>query len=256
MMPDGHTGLAAFGEDAGTLWVESDSEPLPLSELQRTDKSWRKTLKKRLRKRPLVWFVDDEFANRAWFIQNHRAHFALLTLSSRKRVTAALNASMICDAVVTDIFFPAKPPKDDAQANHLLSIYSEMQASTVSDLPSIWNRWKGEWSLEGFDIARDIADYAALHNERIPVLLFSRKAPLLLTSHDWLIDPSAAVENTHWMLEKLNPSEIGESGNLAARIQRDRINAVLRYRQEAVPWWRKQLAHLSVGYGPVRYSLR
>jgi len=203
-----------------------------------------------------VWFIDDEYANRAWFVENHRSHFALLTFSDRRYAIAALKADALCDAVVTDIFFPAEPPQDDAHANHLLTIYSEMRASTVADLPAVWERRKAEWSLEGFDIARDVADYAAHRGERIPVLLFSRKASLLLSSHDWLIDPSSAVENTHWMLEKLNPSETGESASRAARIQRDRINAVLRYRQEAAPWWRKQLGRFSVGWGPIRYSLR
>jgi hypothetical protein len=255
-MPDGHTGLSAFGEDAGTLWVESDSRPLPLSELQSTEKSWQKGLRKRLGKRPLVWFIDDEYANRAWFVENHRSHFALLTFSNRRYVVAALRVETLCDAVVTDIFFPAESPRDDIHANQLMTIYSEIQASAVADLPSLWDRWKAEWSLAGFDIARDVADYGARRDERIPVLLFSRKAPLLLSSHDWLLNPSSAVENTHWMLEKLNPSETGESASRAARIQRDRINAVLRYRQEAAPWWKKQLGRFSIGWGPIRYSLR
>lgn len=249
-------GLDAFGDDMGTLWFDSDSPGLSLIELQKTDKSWLKVVRKRVGKRPLVWFVDDERANRTWFVENHRSHFALLTLSSRRFVVAALDAATPCDAVVTDIFFPATPPSDDGRADWLLSIYDEIQASTVAQLPEVWDRWKSEWSLAGFDIARDLANYAARRNERVPVLLYSRKAPLLLSSHDWLVDPSSAVENTHWMLEKLNPSVKGEVASLAARIQRDRIIAALRYRQEAVVWWKKQLARLSVGYGPVRYSLR
>jgi hypothetical protein len=255
-MGNRNSGVAAFLEDAGTLWAEPDSQPMPLAELQRTDKSWRKALKKRLRTRPLVWFVDDEYANRAWFVENHRLHFALLTFSSRRHLVAALQADVPCDTVVTDIFFPAAPPRDDGLADRLLTIYAEMHVSTVANLPSLWDRWKREWSLEGFDIARDVADYATRRKERIPVLLFSRKALLLLSADDWLNDPSSAVENTHWMLEKLDPSESGGRASRAARIQRDRINAVLRYRKESAPWWRKLLAHLNIGYGPISYSLR
>ena len=228
---------------------------MPLAELQKTYRSWRRALTKRLRSRPLVWFVDDEHANRAWFVENHRSQFALLTFSSRRHVAAALQADTLCDAVVTDLFSPAKPPRDEAQANHLLTVYSEIKGSTVSDLPAVWDRWRNEWSLDGFDIARDVAEHAARRNERIPVLLFSRKATLLLSSNDWLISPSSAVENTHWMLEKLDPSESGESASRAARIQRDRINAVLRYRRESAPLWNKLLDRLSIGWGPVRFSL-
>lgn len=101
--------MAAFGEEEGTLWVESGSRPLPLSEIQKPSKSWLRALRRRLQKRPLVWFVDDECANRDWFVESHRLHFALLTFSSRKHVVAALQAGTLCDAVVTDIFFPAKP---------------------------------------------------------------------------------------------------------------------------------------------------
>ena len=153
-------------------------------------------------------------------------------------------------------FFRASPPKDDAEANHLLSIYEEIRRTPVSDLTSVWNRRRHEWSLEGFDIARDVADYAARRNERVPVLLFSRKATLVLGSSDWLLDPASTVESTHWMLEKLDPHETGETARRAASIQRDRINAVLRYRHESAPWWKKQLSRLSIGWGPVRYSLR
>lgn len=203
----------------------------------------------------MVWFVDDEKANREWFVEKHRYHFALLTFSGREYVVSALHTGTLCDAVVTDLFFPAAPPQDDVQADRLLTIYSEIDRSTVSDLANVWVRWKSEWSLEGFDIARDVAEHATRFHERIPVLLFSRKAPLLLRCSDWLDSPSSVVENTHWMLEKLDPSEAGESASRAVRIQRDRINAALRYRRESVPWWRRQLGRISLGFGPVSYSI-
>lgn len=231
--------MAAFGEEEGTLWVESGSRPLPLSEIQKPSKSWLRALRRRLQKRPLVWYVDDECANRDWFVESHRLHFALLTFSSRKHVVAALQAGTLCDAVVTDIFFPAKPPANNEQANRLLRIYEEIFASPVSDLSSVWASRKNECALDGFDIAREVFDYAARRKEHIPVLLFSRKATLLLGSDDWLINPSAAVENAHWMLEKLDPFKAAESARRAASIQRDRINAVLRYRQQSAPWGKK-----------------
>ena len=107
------------------------------------------------------------------------------------------------------------------------------------------------------DIARDVADYAAKRREHIPALLFSRKAAVLLhRGEDWLADPSSAVENTHWMLEKLDPAQFGEGSRRAASIQRDRIVAALKYRQASGSWWSKVLGRLSLSWGPVRYSLR
>lgn len=254
-MTETREGLAAFGEDQGSLWVDPDSQPMPLIELQRTHRSWRRALRKRIGRRPLVWFVDDEKANRKWFVENHRSHFALLTFSGREHVVRALHTGTLCDAVVTDLFFPATPPRDAAHADHLLTIYSEIERSTVSGLTQVWDRWKSEWALDGLDIARDVAEHAMRFHERIPVLLYSRKAPLLLRCSDWLDSPSLAVENTHWMLEKLDPSQSGEIASRATRIQHDRINAVLRYRRVAAPWWKRQLGRISIGYGPYRYSI-
>lgn len=82
----------------------------------------------------MVWFVDDEKANREWFVEKHQSHFALLTFSGREHVDRALHTRTLCDAVVTDLFFPAMPPQDDAQADRLLTIYSEIERSTVSSL--------------------------------------------------------------------------------------------------------------------------
>src|SRR5262245_2195473 len=145
-------GKPAFGEDLGTLHAGPNSQPMPLTELLKTT-NWQKELKKRIGRRPLVWFVDDEEANRRWFVDNHRFHFALLTFSGRSHVHTALDTEVLCDAVVTDIFFPADIIRDDAQADQLLSIYNDINSCKVSDLPSLWNRWKNKWSLDGFVIA-------------------------------------------------------------------------------------------------------
>jgi hypothetical protein len=226
------TGLSAFGEDMGTLWTNSgpDSGQISLAVLwKRPD--WLKEIKSLVGEdRRLVWFVDDERANRNWFVENHRLHFALLTFSCRKAVAEALRMGMPCDAVVTDVFFPADMPKDDTQAKQLLGIYEEMHASRVSDLPSVWDRWKHAWKLDGFSIAEDVALKAAYLNLRVPVLLFSRKATLLLSVDDWLGQPRSTLENTYWMLEKVNPQDPADSARRVADIQRERINAVIRTR--------------------------
>jgi hypothetical protein len=91
-MNTNRTGLAAFGENTGTLWVDESSQRLPLSKLQKSQRSWRRNLLKRIGSRPLVWFVDDEFANREWFAVRHRPRFAILTFGSRRYAKIALDA--------------------------------------------------------------------------------------------------------------------------------------------------------------------
>jgi hypothetical protein len=157
--------------------------------------------------------------------------------------------------VVTDIFFPSKSVDSDDRANTLLGIYRRIDDSKVSDLPALWGEVKAEWHLDGFEIARIVARAAAERKERIPVLLFSRKATLLLGVDDWLGEPPAAVENTFWLLEKIDPSTQGEPSRKAASIQRERIIAALRYRRAQAPWWLRLLGRLNLGWGPVRFSI-
>ena len=111
-----------------------------------------------------------------------------------------------------------------------MAIYDLISKSPVSRLPSLWDEQKHNWSLDGFHIARIVADAAKDRAERIPVLLFSRKATMLLGVDDWLGEPSDVVANTYWLLEKVDPSIDPESADKAGRIQRDRIVAALSQR--------------------------
>jgi len=248
--------LSAFDDDPGTLWADEPSQPIPLSEFQQLRRSWRRSLLKRVGKRPLIWFVDDERANREWFAARHRRHFSVITFSSRRHVRTALDARTPCDAVVTDIFFPAAPVTSDAEASKLSGIYDQIDRSTVADLKKLWLVVRPLWSLDGFEIAKDVSDCARERNELIPVLLFSRKATLLLRCEDWLADPAPVVENTHWMIEKVDPSERGDSARIAAAIQRDRITAALKFRQAAAPMWLKMLKLFKIELGPLHFSIR
>ncbi len=208
----------AFGDDAGTLWTARANEPLPLSgkALPRT------TL------RPIVWFVDDERSNREWFATHHRKRFTVITFSSRRHAAVALQRGTPCDAVVTDVFFPASPPRSDADAEKLLGIYNDIAQSRVQALPAVWSRWRRRWSLEGFAIARDIARHAQRTRRSIPVFLFSRKAATLLGWREWLGGPEAAIQGSYWILEKIDPNESSTASRRAAKIQYNRIVGVLR----------------------------
>jgi len=239
--------LATFREDRGTLWLE------PGRQLDDLQKQWRWTWRPRIRAfvghRPFIWFVDDEATNRSWFVQNHREHFGILTFSSRAHCAKALRAKAPCDAVVTDIFFPANQPSTEEQAQELLTIYERIDSSVVGNLPKLWAEVRTLWRLDGFDVARDVTEYAKHRKEKIPVLLFSRKATLLLNREDWLRDPPAAVENTFWLLEKIAPSVEGEAARDVAALQRERIMAALRYRQKATPRWKKAAASVTKAVG-------
>lgn len=208
----------AFGDDAGTLWSARATEPLPLS---------REVLRRAVL-RPIVWFADDERANREWFATHHRRRFTLITFSSRRYVRAALRRRVPCDAVVTDIFFPASPPRSDSQANKLLRIYREIAQSRVRELPSVWRRWRRLWSLDGFAVARDVARHARRTRRSTPVFLFSRKAATLLGWREWLGEPVAAIHGSYWILEKIDPNESTTASRRAARIQYNRIVGLLR----------------------------
>ena len=247
------TELAAFGKDEGTLHLEN-SNAVGITDLLR-QRRWKVPLRKQLNKRPLVWFVDDESANREWFVRVHRTWFGVLTLSDLASCNRAFDRGIPCDALVTDIFFPSKYPTSDDDAKDLMAIYSRIDERKVSDLGKLWEEEKRKWSLDGFDIARKAALVARSRKEQIPVLLFSRKATLLLNTDDWLGEPPYAVQNTFWILEKVNPWAEGEPARKAAAIQRDRIIAALRYRRAATPWWRKVLARVSLGYGGMSFSL-
>src|SRR5262249_19724524 len=201
-----------------------------------------------------VWVVDDEQTSRAWFVDNHRNHYALITFSSREHVVEALKAGVPCDIVVTDVFFAATTPKNPAEERTLLSIYEKIERTTIAQLPSLWPEVRKSWQLHGFTVARDVVEWAARRKETIPVILYSRKAPLLLSDDEWLTDP-AAVRNTYWMTEKIDPGPMGDVNRRIAAIQRNRINALLRLKQESAPWWMKLLSGLSVEVGPFRYSL-
>lgn len=193
-----------FEQDSGTRWLPGDNRHQTIEDYKRAGRNWRRTLVSEAGGRPFVWFVDDEKRNRDCFVYNHRLHFALITFGSREAVRQALDDKVPCDAVVTDIFFPAQQPQSNADNSRLLSIYDKINATKVSHLGKLWNDVKNDWRLSGFDIARDVTDYAIKHKEHIPVLLFSRKATLLLSQSDWIDEPSALVENTAWMIEKVS----------------------------------------------------
>jgi len=246
--------LLEFGNDPGTLWLDPGSEPIPLPSIQ-GERGWKRRLRKLLKERPIVWFVDDERGNRECFVDYHRRHFGVLTFSSGNHCIAALRSGTPCDVVVTDIFFPAQEPKTDSEAQRLRDIGEQIRNSRVHELPALWKQVQRDWHLDGFEIAKDTTEIARSRKERIPVFLFSRKATLLLNRDEWLNEPSLAVENTFWLLEKLDPSDQGASAHRAAGIQRDRILAGLRWRQAAAPWWLKLLGRMGLRFGPFSFSL-
>lgn len=122
-----------------------------------------------------------------------------------------------------------------------------MKNTRVGDLQSLWQKERSQWALDGFDVVRD----ATQRRSPIPVFLFSRKAALLLNIKDYLGEPPA-VANSYWILEKIEPSADVETSKIAARIQRDRIFAVLGTLKTR---WRTFLRSLRIGVPGVSMNL-
>lgn len=245
--------LEEFVEDPGTMWTSS-GDRISVRRAGTPERKVRRELRKRAGKSPIVWLVDDEQLNRTWFVDQHSLHFAVITFSGRKHVLDALQARIPCDILVTDVFFPAETPTDEQRAKKLLDIYTSIEHTTIAQLDELWPSVRTSWKLDGFDIATDVAEWAKRNNEKIPVVLYSRKAPLLLTDEEWLVN-AEAVQNTYWMTEKLDPSKGPESSRRIAGIQRNRIGAYLSLKQKSAPWWMQILSGVGIGYGPFSYSL-
>lgn len=242
-----------FGDDPGTLWQTSGSGVL-VANIATSERTRAKELRKRSNRLPIVWIVDDERDSRGWFVANHHQHYALVTFSSREHVVAALQAGLPCDLVVTDIFFPAKLPSTADEETTLLRIYDEIENTTIAGLDKLWAKVRPSWQLLGFAVARDVAAAAIRRKEKIPIVLYSRKAPLLLGDEEWLSDPDA-VRATHWMTEKIDPTKTGDVVRKVADIQRNRINALLLLKRNASPLWMRALAGVGLKIGPFQYSL-
>jgi len=243
-----YSGQAAFGEDRGTFWPQfrGAGQSLDSGSLARQAGAGR--MAELANSQPVVWFVDDELGNREWFRDKHRDDFPLVTFSSRAHFKRALLDGFPCDAVVTDIFFPAEAVTTEQQAKALLSIYPEIDACRVSELPALWASKRLQWSLDGFSIARD----AASRCPPIPCFLFSRKATMLLGVDDYISEP-LPVGNSYWLLEKVPPTAADETARTAARAQTTRIISTLGVRRAR---WRKLLDSFNVGPEEAAVSLQ
>lgn len=218
-----YRGLKAFEADEGTLWNQSG---VRLSSIAFETAEERAKIREDSQCKHFVWFIDDELGNREWFKDRHREHWAVVTFSSREHAVRALARGFPCDAVVTDIFFPQKPPSTEEEANGFLSIYDKIKSTPVGGLHDLWQEErKRGWSLAGFSVAHDFSDLTLSKGKRIPVFLFSRKATLLLGTSDFIGD-QPVTRNTYWLIEKPSPDEMS-SAERAANIQRARVEAVL-----------------------------
>lgn len=250
-----YEGLKAFGTDEGTLWIGSSSStsPVPLRSL--VDSRSLSHFRKAARGKPIVWYVDDERGNREWFRDHHVDHFAVVTFSARRSAQWALMQEVPCDAVVADMFFPPGEVTSESEAEALLSIYPQMAKASLSGLGSLWQQHRDRWALHGFDIAQDVADAAVRCKRRIPVFLFSQKGPLLISVNELLGEPAGVVENSYWMIEKIDPTLGEATAARAARIQRTRITAALKDVRLGAPIWQRALSRVSINLGPFSYRI-
>lgn len=210
-----YSGIDAFGEDTGSFTYPGIDEKKFISVATLPEADASRTIKKLSGDFPIIWFIDDERANREWFRDFHVNDFSIITFSSRALFSKCLKKDIPCDGIVTDIFFPSNQITNRDDADALLSIYEKMKNAQVRSLHKLWEDERDFWSLDGFSIAHD----AVYKKPPIPVFLFSRKATLLLNMEDF-IDESPAVGNSYWLLEKIDPSSPIEKSKRAARLQR------------------------------------
>lgn len=229
-----YTGREAFGDDGGTLASVGGDARSTIDLADMADGAARSAIRAASQDMPVVWFVDDERANREWFRKHHREHFATVTFSDRRRFRKALARRLRCDAIVTDIFFPAQRVVTDTHANRMLAIYDDIAQSPVADLHRLWRKERAKWALDGFKIAHD----GASSTPPIPVFLFSRKALALLDVTELPCDDAQVVRNSLWLVEKVDPMVSAKVARHAATVQQQRLYATLAQRQAK---WRRLL---------------
>ena len=216
----------AFGDDRGTFTSPGIDREQTIHIDTLPDAEAAQVMRQKAAGAPILWLADDERRNREWFRRHHSDVFAVLTLSSRRNLGACLSRSLPCDAIVTDLFFPADTDVSAISAERRLSIYPKIESSRVEQLRELWLEEKHLWALDGFGIASD----AGRHNPPIPVFLYSRKAALLLNIDD-LPEEVATVENSYWLPEKVSPSSSPPQSRRAALIQQTRIVSILATRR-------------------------
>ena len=140
-----YEGVHAFQEDTGTLWSGSADPGEPVQITAIATHEARQRVREMAARKPVVWFVDDERGNREWFRDYHRRHFAVITFSTQPYAAKGLETDIPCDAVVTDIFFPAKPVVTDQHANRLLQIYDEINLTPTGELNAQEAKWYGHY---------------------------------------------------------------------------------------------------------------
>ena len=142
-----YNGLEAFGEDRGTFCPPSAAASKTFDTDAFDDAALTREINQRADGRPIIWFVDDERANREWFRDHHRESFTTVTFSSHANFRRALARGLPGNAFVTDIFFPATPVASEAQAAELLAVYDAISIArcriSASSGPSsnIIGRW-------------------------------------------------------------------------------------------------------------------
>jgi hypothetical protein len=123
-----------------------------------------------MKKKPIVWYVDDLPENLAKFSQDHSELFEVETFKSAAEVLRAL-AKSTPDALLCDIFFYDTPEvaremedKVRAKAEELRAFGDHIGASKLQN-------------LAGIDLIRNVADR---FNEKFPIYAYTSKGPYLL----------------------------------------------------------------------------
>lgn len=123
-----------------------------------------------MKKKPIVWYVDDLPENLAKFKQDHSEVFAVETFNSTGEVLRAL-ANSTPDALLCDIFFYETPEvarqmedKVKEKAEEIRTFGEQIGASKLQN-------------LAGIDLIRSVSDRL---REKFPVYAYTSKGPYIL----------------------------------------------------------------------------
>lgn len=123
-----------------------------------------------MRKKPLVWYVDDLPSNLEKFKTNHQQAFTIRTFSKPEEVTAALVESLP-DALLCDVFFydsvelaEDMERKVQQKAAELRAFGEHIGANRLANQPGV----------------QLIQSIAARFGSKLPIYAYTSKGPYLL----------------------------------------------------------------------------
>jgi len=122
-----------------------------------------------------IWHLDDEEARHEELKQRHGERYSLRHFSTPEEVLAALEAGEQPDLLLSDLFFPIEGKESELTAQRLAA------EQTWKLLGEFAEKYRTVYHPAGFELAKKLRR----REKRIPNLIYSSKAPLLLSEAEF-----------------------------------------------------------------------